>query len=532
MIPSVWTHERLMIPRWRSLAATVQSNELSSTRAALPGNDDGEMPFELTRRIGRWRLYPSLVTAAELVEAALVSGREAEAVEAARRLVTVDESAAPLIRAQAQALLRRVGLSEESPSAPTAAAWRRKTRLHPHDALAWVELAFHQTVMGHAVAAERAMGIALHLAKDNRHVLRSAARLYLHLNDPERAHDLISRSAATKSDPWLLSAEIAFSRAAQRSPRFFKLGLKVVEDGGLLPGQITELAGSVGTLDLLDGSRRRARKMFVRSMEDPNGNALAQAEWATPRLGSEIVQVSRLDSVHEAYEALAIHRHRQFRYSEVPSICERWATVDQYSVRPYEFGSNAAGMAQDFVQAESLASRGLKLRPKSPLLLNYRAFALAQMDRGPDADVMLAKVVPTSSEDPIAILTLANKGLSAFRQGRHEQGISFYRQAIDGFNRIGQARTSAHARVYLAREADRAGLPDAAKLIEEAKKAIAPYTDTNVLEILRPPREREAAAAPDPRSKEEIEREAKLKKLRSVRWTTPGLPSDPKRLIH
>lgn len=522
-----------MIPRWRSLAATLQSNELSSTRAPRAEGREETHAEALVRRIGRWRRDPNIVTAAELVEAALVAGRESEAVDAARQLVNVDQSAAPLIRAQAQNLLRRVGLTEEVPSAPAlrAADWRRLTRLHPQNALAWVELAFHQTVHGHPAAAAKSMAAALHLARDNRHVLRSAARLYLHLEDRERAHDLIARSPATRADPWLLSAEIAFARAAQRTPRFFKLGLNLVEDGGLMPGQITELAGSVGTVDLLDGSRRRARKMFTRSMEDPNGNALAQAEWATPRMGAEIVPAARLESVHEAFEAMAFHRYREHRFSEIPVICARWADVDPYSVRPFEFGSSAAGLAENYTKAEELARRGLELRPKSPLLMNYCAFALSHIGRGSEADALLARVVPASSDDPLAMLTLANQGLSAFRQGRHEEGITYYRRAIDGFRRIGDPRMSAHARVYLAREASRAGLPDATKLQSEALKAMEPYKDSEALTILRRVMEGDVAGERDMAPDDAAEQEAKLQRLRSVSWTIAGHPGPPKRLI-
>ena len=524
MNPSAWTHERLMIPRWRSLAATLQSNELSSIRAPRAGDQGETLSTALARRLGRWRHDPSLVTAAELVEAALVAGREREAVDAARQLVNVNETAAPLIRAQAQTLLRRVGLTEDvpAPQEPRAADWRRLTRLHPQNALAWVELAFHQTVHGHPEAAAKSMAAALHLARDNRHVLRSAARLYLHLEDRERAHDLIAKSPVTRTDPWLLSAEIAFARAAHRQPRFLKLGVNLVEDGGLMPSQITELAGSVGTVDLLDGSRRRARKMFVRSMEDPNGNALAQAEWATPRIGAEIVPTAHLESVHEAFEAMAFHRYREHRFSEVPAICERWAEVDPYSVRPFEFGASAAGLAEDYAKAEELARRGLELRPKSQLLMNYRAFALSHIGRGPEADALLASVIPASSDDALAMLTLANQGLSAFRQGRHEEGMIYYRRAIDGFRRIGHTRLSACARAYLAREASRAGLPEALKLQNEAVKAMEPYKDSEALRILHRVIENDGAGEPIEVPSDAATREAKLQRLRTISWTTPG----------
>ena len=203
------TTERLLVPRWRSLAATLRSRELAHPPKAGGGTSPA-YSRELVQRLERWRLSPGLVTAAELVEAALVDGRETEAVPAARTLISDDLTAEPLIRAQAAALLVRAGLGSEVHSdleqAPsnTAGYWRGLTRLNPHEPIAWVELALHQTVAAHTEAEEMSMRVARQLAPDNRHVLRSAARLYLHVGRPEKAHDLLLRSAATRSDPWLI----------------------------------------------------------------------------------------------------------------------------------------------------------------------------------------------------------------------------------------------------------------------------------------------------------------------------------------
>jgi Flp pilus assembly protein TadD len=68
----------------------------------------------------------------------------------------------------------------------------------PDDAFSWADLALGFMTIGKKDAARRAMTVALHLAPFNRHVLRCASRMYLHLGDPERAHDLLKENAATK----------------------------------------------------------------------------------------------------------------------------------------------------------------------------------------------------------------------------------------------------------------------------------------------------------------------------------------------
>ena len=45
------------------------------------------------------------------------------------------------------------------------------------------------------------------------------------------------------------------------------------------PFSLTELRAGVGSVELLAGDRRRSRRLFEASLEDPNDNSLAQVEW-------------------------------------------------------------------------------------------------------------------------------------------------------------------------------------------------------------------------------------------------------------
>ena len=115
------------------------------------------------------------------------------------------------------------------------------------------------------------MAVALQLAPENRHVLRSAARLFVHAHDPERAHDLIRGNAATPYDPWLIAAEIALAAGAERKPKFFKKGIAVLEEGNRMPRQVTELAGALATTFLVDGYRKRESACFSNAWLIPPG---------------------------------------------------------------------------------------------------------------------------------------------------------------------------------------------------------------------------------------------------------------------
>ena len=130
----------------------------------------------------------------------------------------------------------------------------------------------HQ-VFAHVEPAKRAMTVALQLAPHDRHVLRSAARLYFHIRDPQRAYSLIRRNEAAPYDPWLMATELALAMSIDKAPAFLKPGIALLESGSVMPHQITELAGAAASTYLTGaGPHRRSRKLFAQSLADPNDN--------------------------------------------------------------------------------------------------------------------------------------------------------------------------------------------------------------------------------------------------------------------
>ena len=522
---SGWIDNRRLVPRWRSFYATLRSGELSLPSSSNRIRDDTTPKF--LENLELFGMAPSLLTAAEVVQFALVNGNEERAIDAARRILTIDVEAAPLVRAQAAIVLRRAGREEDIPAGVlsdhvfSVSNPRKMTRMHPEDPIAWVELALRQTTAGHGRSAERSMRMALRLAPNNRHVVRSASRLFLHLDDPEGAHSLVVRNAATQSDPWLIAAEIALASVANRPPKFFKVGVKLVESGGVLAHQLTELAGAIGTMDLVDGNRKRSRKMFVQSMSDPTGNALAQGEWASPHFSLEIVPFGRFATVPEAAEAKAFHLYRETKFSDVLEPCREWVNFDPFSIRPFEFGASAAGLAEMYGEAIQFAESGLKLRRDAPLLLNSAAFALASTGKLDEAESKLDCVKESASEI-IKNVVLANRGLIAYRRGDIAEGRRFYCEAIDGFKKLGSSRLSANARVYMAREADLANEADAAVLLRQAKTYAEPFLKTEVGVVLDR-LEAKKAGRDNPPKLQETSAEKRFDP-RGLTWSTPGLP--------
>ena len=476
MITSPWGNRRRLVPRWRSLSVTMAAREL-----AVPYSDEDSvtsvrMSTDLEEKINNWGERPNVVSAGELVGAALVEGREERAVEAVGLLLSPRSSATDALRELAELTRKRVapergrGESSALDYSQVKHQWRSRTRLHPATALAWVELSLLEVISGRERAAKRCMSVALQLAPNNRHVLRSACRLYLHFEDPGKAYEIIAKCEAVRTDPWLMAAELAVAELAERRPKYFGRGRDVVDDGATSPSQYTELAGAVGTLELIAGRRRKARDYFRKSVIEPTGNALAQAEWASPSFGSELLEQSYFARGREIEEAVALQHLNKEEFRSVPDACDAWARTEPYAVRPFELGSSVSALIEDYERTVGTAKEGLRVHPKSEMLLNNYAFAMANLGEIDEASRILDRIV--SRDGTGWVVSEANRGLVAMRRGEHDLGVALYKNAINGFRRRGHGPGAEIASVYLAREAAIARIGDADNLVRRAREAM------------------------------------------------------------
>jgi tetratricopeptide (TPR) repeat protein len=467
--------DRGIVPRWRSLKRTIATGELAMPPRTIVTSR--EPSAELIKRLEAWRIAPDIVTAAEAVETAIVEQMIAEATRPAQILVRPDSGATNLLRDQAVRVLRELGHNDEVPvetdhesnTAAWLANWRRLTRFSPRDPFAWVELALSYVTVGKNKSALRAMNVALQLAPHDRYVLRSASRLFLHDDDPERAHDLLRNNDATRGDPWLMAGEIALSSLANRKPRFFKSGVELVDDSGMRPRQLSELASAIGTIHLNDGNRK-ARRLFTTSLVDPTGNSLAQAEWATPRLG-KLVQLHTLElNQSDSIEARVFESYWNGDFKEVIRRCEMWRNEEPSSVRPAHFASSAAITIDDFQAALKFCDEGLRLKSDDVVLKNNRAYALVAEGHFADGLKLILSFLEGSGEAATAVGT-ATLGFYYMRIKNYDRGVVHYKDAISCLIRSKLTSLEVLAWAHFAFEAARAELPQAAQILADATDA-------------------------------------------------------------
>ena len=472
MITSPSTTKRLLIPRWRTFAETTAAGELSARKPTRILDVSTHSADEFLRRKENWHKNPSEVTAAELVESAIILGHEDTASGAALFLTSVQADITPMVRRQSQQLLARLNKSaEENP--PLRPSIRDQLKQLPDDAILWVELSLRQTISGAADNAVRSMRTALKLAPDNRYVLRSAARLFNHLHEPDVGYYFLSRSPATEYDPWLMSAEIAIAGRVERRSLFLKKGLSILNSASHPRLDFSELAGAAATT-FLDGtiSKKEARRLFLQSLAEPTDNAIAQAEWASQATGERFLDADNIPRFKRANEAQALHSYGLGDYITSLRAAKGWIAEEQFSGRAYSAAAAAANTMDDYESAILICHEGIQHDPKSASLRNSLVFALASSNRLTEAEQAL-QGLRLAVVDPVSeLVTIANQGLIAMRRADFNSGEVLYKRAISGFRVKGSEYLATCALAYFAREAKAAGHPKATEIICEAKSAL------------------------------------------------------------
>ena len=345
-------NNRQVIPRWRDSDASAARGELDSLDQR---GDRRKLVRELAikAKLTDWEEYRTLSFAADLIATAVVMNRPEVATAAAQSVLESPVEANVAVQRMARLVL---GLKPDSTADPRTDLFRlgpqrsterirglrRRLRREQRNALGWTDLALAYVDIGKRAGAARAMSTALALDPENRFILRAAARLYKHLEDPERGLHVLRRAERARQDPWLVAAEIALSDSVEQSPRFIKEARRIISANQFPQFSTSELMAALATVELASGSRR-ARKLFRESLREPTENAVAQAEWAAREHHVGEVDLGLLQRP-DSYEARSIASFHAAEWEESFTHALGWFQDEPFSIHPAIFASYVASI--------------------------------------------------------------------------------------------------------------------------------------------------------------------------------------------
>lgn len=435
------TPDRRVIPNWRSLRDTVSNGELE-----YPSNE--HIAFNLEEYEHDWSREHSLLYASELVSAAVANGirHNSVAKDAAEFVLNQDGKTTESQRTVALSLL-----SEDNDRAfpkcnheidellmntgeiyAKIGYLKSIIRKYPFSPINYVEIARFYTMIGQTNQAIKMMNIALGLDSENRFISRSAARLFVHVEDLDLAHYVLRKNKQVAFDPWLMASEISVNLLRERSSSLIKKGVALINSGDFSPFSLSELSSSLGTLEFVKGTQKRSKLFFEKSLISPNDNSLAQAEWAKANKLSLHFDKSVCDKVNMSYEANALYAYQKDKYEDALKASIRWLNDMPYSKNPIFVGANISyTFLKDYKTAAKILKRGLEANPNEPAFMNNLAYTYALDGKLVEANEIIQKANKVSDIDERTQICLsATRGLIAYREKRIEEGRALYMEAI------------------------------------------------------------------------------------------------------
>jgi tetratricopeptide (TPR) repeat protein len=488
---AVSSKERHVIPRWRDSGITAALGELDSAETNVRILDGAAESWN--EKLTAWKANRQLAFAADLVGAAVTLGRFEEADDAASYVLSKEADATPSLQLVARRVLERFAISDvgEQPKfavdslSTSVHLARERLRHDPRNAIAWTDLARTYASLGCGGKAERAVGLAMALAQENRFVLRSAARLFLHLGDSERAHRVLRRSDIVTSDPWIVAAEIAAADIEGKTSRHIRRGRRFLSSGKFSPFHLGELASAIGSLELKSGNSKAAKKLFRAALIKPTENSLAQIEWASQQLRDFTLYPSYFD-IPFSHEARALYSFAAGDWKRAVKESVDWFADEPFSSKSATLGSYiAAEHLDEFRLSQNIAEQGLIASPGHPTLLNNLAFAFASQGELRKATEALKRISFPNAPIQTQICYLATKGFIAFRSEDLGAGRAYYLNAIDLAKGVSLAKLRAHAAVNLAQEELRVGSNEALTAVLNAIELSRTNADDDLRGVLQ-----------------------------------------------
>jgi Tfp pilus assembly protein PilF len=336
-------------------------------------------------------------------------------------------------------------------------ALRQVMKRSPRRATFRMDAALAHATLGNRESANREARIALELAPTNRFIVRSAARLLISQGDPDEAAWVLRGAGSHVNDPWVLAPLMSAMQLAGQKQTEFRAARELATVGHHSETDLAELWSEMATIELSAGRTKVARSLFKASLQDPNDNVVAQAEWASKAGGFSLPEHA-LD-VERGYEARSRAFAREARWEESVIEGRAWQRDEPFALEPALSTSYVAALVlEDYERALEVASAGLNFHPDDSMLRNNAAFAAAHLGKTPEAQEHLRRAGTSDGADERTTI-IATRGLIAFREGDPAKGRELYSQAVSEFRRAGNADMSTLAASLWALEELRAHSP-------------------------------------------------------------------------
>lgn len=444
---------RVLVPNWRDFRRTVKIGELGQN------DKPKESTIDVIQIKADWTNNKSIGIAADLINNAFISNdlfseelKEAiqfvennksdsslpllALVEQIKHEINpIKDNTTKLLEKNIQSLEEFRSLFDNNMLNRIISKTKNLTKSYLDNAIYWIELARLYTIKGQQSKADKCILIALQLAPNNRFVLRSSTRFFIHNQEEEKAIYFLKKANSIQNDPWLISAHIASSNLIGRYSPFIKTGFSLINSKNFSNFDLTELSSSLGTLEFKSGAFKKSIPLLNLSLSNPNDNSLAQFEWLTKKDQRLTFDSTKFYDVKNPFEAFAYENFGKGEFNSAFYNCIDWFLDLPFSRRSLMFASYIATIIGQHDSAILLCLVGLRLDPYSIVFLNnliYNYCINGDFTGAKKYTNYVANVVRSQDlSDGERIMLQATLGLFYMRTGSVEQGKDLYKQALE-----------------------------------------------------------------------------------------------------
>lgn len=438
---------RNVVPNWRDYNTTAKLGELYGNNAIAI-----KLPvFPISDYIKAWKDNKTIPYAGDLISAAIIGEQKTNSFvqDAAKFIIEREEDVPNSLFKTALSIFPKnesfskenttpiseqlnIILNQDNINRERVKFLRKQIHRYPYNPIWYNEIALAYTKLGLTKKAVDNMNIAIHLAPYSRYISRSAARLFLHIGDIDRAHYVLINNPALCKDPWIIASEIGVNASRGRSSRFIKLGISMINSGKYSPFSLSELSSAIGSIEY-NHSKKKCKSYIDKALVCPNDNSLSQAEWLLSIDSSMNFAFSDYRLLKNKHEADARKAFLKNDFSKALSTSINWIEDMPFAKTPIDFAANMAfTFKKQYDDAIKILKIGLKSNPNELSFLNNLAYSYALSGKTDEADNILYGPLLSSPHinDDINICIIATKGLNEYRKKNINNGRYYYMQAI------------------------------------------------------------------------------------------------------
>jgi tetratricopeptide (TPR) repeat protein len=406
------------------------------------------------------------------MDAGIASGSRYLALEGAKGLLRLGSSVRDDIRERAAIIVQgkranvrspEPALDENIPKQLHKKIYSLKRALSdaPRNALGHLEIARLYCRLGQFEKSEYHLTVAVRLAPEDRFVLRAATRFFTIVDESRLALRILRSADSLKVDPWLQSAELAAAELIGAHTQWAHRGAKRALGLKKLGPAQSELLTGWATRKSDEGlGRRQTFRILERTIGTATENAFAQAVWLIDSTDGDFKRVFPHTGVPPgAHEAESLILYEQGDYFTARSETALWFADQPFQVRAaIQLASINYIHFENYEDSLWASERGLVIHPSEWVLLNIAAISSIQLGDISNARRHLRAFDKLVGSEEQQAYRLAALGMLNLAEGRHDEGVAKYDEAIRVGRRARRKDLMVNAAMYMMESMARAGL--------------------------------------------------------------------------